>query len=130
MGAAAPQGGILIVEDNPSNLFILQAMLRKNGYEPLIARDGLEGVAMAEAHQPRLVLMDLSMPRMDGVSAAIEIQRRMPHIPIAIVAVTASVTDEQRRACADAGFCGLLPKPINMPDLMQTVREHMAPPPG
>lgn len=125
-----PQDRILIVEDNPSNLFILQAMLRKHGYEPLIARDGLEGVAMAEAHLPRLVLMDLSMPKMDGVSAALEIQRRLPGQPIAIVAVTASVTDEQRRQCDAAGFSGLLPKPINLPDLISTVHRHMgdAPP--
>lgn len=116
---------ILIVEDNPSNLFILQAMLRKHGYEPLVAHDGLEGVAMAEAHQPRLVLMDLSMPRMDGIAAAIEINRRLPGLGIVIVAVTASVTDEQRRKCAAAGFSGLLPKPINMPDLIKTVRDHL-----
>ncbi len=116
---------ILIVEDNPSNMFILQAMLRKHGYEPLIAHDGLEGVAMAEAHHPGLVLMDLSMPRMDGVTAAIEIRRRLPDKDIAIIAVTASVTDEQRRACDAAGFSGLLPKPINMPDLIRTVRDHM-----
>lgn len=116
---------ILIVEDNPSNLFILQAMLRKHGYEPLVAHDGLEGVAMAEAHQPRLVLMDLSMPRMDGIAAAIEINRRLPGLGIVIVAVTASVSDEQRRKCAAAGFSGLLPKPINMPDLIKTVRDHL-----
>lgn len=124
-----PQDRILIVEDNPSNLFILQAMLRKHGYEPLIARDGFEGVAMAEAHRPRLVLMDLSMPRMDGVSAALEIQRRLPGQPIAIVAVTASVTDEQRRQCDAAGFSGLLPKPINLPDLISTVHRHLGDPP-
>ncbi len=116
---------ILIVEDNPSNLFILQAMLRKHGYEPLIAHDGVEGVEMAEAHQPKLVLMDLSMPRMDGIAAAIEIQRRLPDHDIAIVAVTASITDEQRRKCDAAGFSGMLPKPINMPDLIRTVRDHM-----
>ncbi len=120
-----PQDRILIVEDNPSNLFILQAMLRKHGYEPLVARDGLEGVAMAETHLPRLVLMDLSMPKMDGVTAALEIQRRLPDQPIAIVAVTASVTDEQRRQCDAAGFSGLLPKPINLPDLISTVHHHM-----
>jgi len=120
-----PQDRILIDEDNPSNLFILQAMLRKHGYEPLVARDGLEGVAMAETHLPRLVLMDLSMPKMDGVTAALEIQRRLPDQPIAIVAVTASVTDEQRRQCDAAGFSGLLPKPINLPDLISTVHHHM-----
>lgn len=120
-----PEDRILIVEDNPSNLFILQAMLRKHGYEPLIARDGLEGVAMAEAHRPRLVLMDLSMPKMDGVSAALEIQRRLPGQPIAIVAVTASVTDEQRQECDAAGFSGLLPKPINLADLISTVHHYM-----
>jgi len=120
-----PQDRILIVEDNPSNLFILQAMLRKHGYEPLVARDGLEGVAMAETHLPRLVLMDLSMPKMDGVTAALEIQRRLPDQPIAIVAVTASVSDEQRRQCDAAGFSGLLPKPINLPDLISTVHHHM-----
>lgn len=120
-----PHDQILIVEDNPSNLFILQAMLRKHGYEPLIARDGAEGVEMAETHLPKLVLMDLSMPKMDGVTAAIEIHRRIPHHEIAIIAVTASVTDEQRRQCDAAGFSGLLPKPISLPDLISTVRNYM-----
>ncbi len=113
---------ILIVEDNPVNALILRSLLRKRGYEPLVAQDGMEGVNMAEEHRPRLVLMDLNMPRMDGFQAAAEILRRLDGSDVAIVAVTANVSDSQQEACAAAGFAGLLAKPLDFEELIATVR--------
>ena len=60
---AEAAGQILVVEDNAVNALILRAMLRKLGHEPLMASDGFEGIAMADRLRPRLVLMDLQMPR-------------------------------------------------------------------
>jgi CheY-like chemotaxis protein len=113
---------ILIVEDNPVNALILRTLLSKRGYDPVVAQDGMEGVALAEAHRPKLVLMDLNMPRMDGFAAAAEIWKRLSPSEVAIVAVTANVTGEQEAACEAAGFKGLLPKPFDFDELMATVQ--------
>ena len=63
---------ILIVEDNQVNALILRAMLRKHGYEPQVASSGVEGVEISARYHPRLVLMDLQMPRLDGFATAVE----------------------------------------------------------
>jgi CheY-like chemotaxis protein len=72
--------------------------------------------------------MDINMPRMDGIAAATAIRRRARGERIAIVAVTADVTDEQRAACHAAGFEGLLQKPLVLGDLIGTVRRWMGDP--
>lgn len=120
---AAP---ILVVEDNDTNLFILLAMLRKSGRSALVARDGVEGVELAAAHAPRLVLMDLGLPRLDGVAAAAEIRRRLGRERPAIVAVTADATEARRRTCDAAGFDGLLTKPVSFAELSQVVSRWTA----
>ena len=118
---------ILIVEDNSVNVLILRTMLRKCGYEPIVATDGQAGVAMCETHRPKLVLMDINMPFMDGIAAATEIRRRSPGHAPAIVAVTADASDAQRAACAAAGFAGLLPKPLDLDALIAVVRRWLDP---
>jgi CheY-like chemotaxis protein len=117
---------ILIVEDNQVNLMILRAMLRKRGYEPMVAMDGAEGVEMTERHRPGLVLMDLQMPRLDGIAAAREIRRRMDEAAPAIVAVTANPTEHVRAACLEAGFVDILDKPLIFGDLIATVERHLS----
>lgn len=124
----ATDHAILIVEDNAVNLMVLRALLRKKGYEPLVAKDGLEGLEMALAYRPRLILMDLNMPRMDGFASAAEIRRRLPGHDIVIVAVTANFTDEQIQACKAAGFAGLLPKPLDFVALGATVEKFAGAP--
>ncbi len=116
---------ILIVEDNSVNVMILRSMLRKHGLEPLVATDGAEGVALCQKHRPRLVLMDINMPKMDGLSAAEAIRDLGREDSPAIVAVTADASDEQREACRMAGFEDLLPKPLDLGDLMDTVRRWL-----
>jgi CheY-like chemotaxis protein len=116
---------ILIVEDNQVNMMILRAMLRKRGYEPLEAADGVEGVEMTERVRPRLVLMDLQMPRLDGIAAATEIGRRMNGSAPAMVAVTANASAEIRAECLAAGFVDVLPKPVAFDALMRTVERHL-----
>jgi len=123
MATASADHAILIVEDNAVNLMVLRSILRKKGYEPLVAKDGLEGLEMAVAYRPRLILMDLNMPRMDGFASAAEIRRRLPGHDIIIVAVSANFSDEQIEACYAAGFAGLLPKPLDFAALSATVRQ-------
>ena len=116
---------ILIVEDNQVNLLILRAMLRKRGYEPVVAMDGAEGVEMTERHRPRLVLMDLEMPRLDGLAAAAEIGRRLNGSAPPIVAVTANASEDVRASCRAAGFADVLTKPIAFDALIATVERYV-----
>jgi CheY-like chemotaxis protein len=124
---ARSDGVILIVEDNDTNALILRAMLRKNGYEAVVATDGAEGVEMADRLRPRLVLMDLHMPRLDGFAAAAELRRRADgQVPV-IVAVTANVNPEVHAACLASGFGAVLSKPVLLDALIATVRSFVAP---
>ena len=117
-----PPGAILIVEDNEVNALILRSMLRKRGYDPVVAADGIEGVELSDRHRPRLILMDLQMPRLDGFAAAAEIRRKAGGASPTIVAVTANTAGEIAAACEAAGFACVLTKPIDFEDLIATVR--------
>lgn len=112
---------ILVAEDNDANLFVIKAMLKRAGYNPLVARDGMEAVELTLREHPRLVLMDISMPRMNGVDAALRIRDLANGSAPAIVAVTANATDRQREACAAAGFDGFIAKPVDQLELLDVV---------
>lgn len=108
---------ILAVDDEPMNVKILQRMLRHCGLSCEIARDGMQAVEMADDGRFDVILMDINMPRMDGVAAAREIAKRLdPHGP-RVIAVTANATSIQERECADAGFSGFIPKPVRIDQL-------------
>jgi CheY-like chemotaxis protein len=125
--APRSDGAILIVEDNRTNALILRTMLEKNGYEAVVAADGAEGVEMADRLQPRLVLLDLHMPRLDGFAAAAEIRRRAGcHAPV-IIAVTANASPEVHAACLACGFGAVLSKPVFLDALVATLRTFAPP---
>ena len=112
---------ILVVEDNPMNLELVRDILTAEGYEVLEAADGATGVAIATLERPALILMDLQLPRLDGLEAArlIRADPRLAGIPI--VAVTAHAMkgdDEKARA---AGCDGFVTKPIQVREFAATV---------
>ena len=112
---------ILVVEDNPMNLELVRDILTAEGYEVLEAADGATGVAIATLERPSLILMDLQLPRLDGLEAArlIRADPRLAGIPI--VAVTAHAMkgdDEKARA---AGCDGFVTKPIQVREFAATV---------
>jgi CheY-like chemotaxis protein len=80
---------------------------------------------MNEQHHPRLILMDLQMPRLDGFAAAAEINRNAGEETPVIVAVTANAGADVRAACRAAGFAGVLAKPVVIEELIATVRHHL-----
>jgi PAS domain S-box-containing protein len=102
---------VLLVDDNAINREVGRELLRAAGLDVVIASDGAEAVAMVEAHAPALVLMDVQMPRLDGLEATRRIRavhgERLP-----IVAMTASEVDEDQLACRAAGMDDQLPKPV------------------
>ena len=123
---------ILVAEDNRTNMMILRKVLTGQVAQVIEAADGQSAVQAWRDHRPDLILMDVSMPVMDGLTATREIRRHgaddgLPRCPI--LALTASSHLEDREACLRAGFDGFLVKPLRREELLQAIADHVAPPP-
>lgn len=112
---------ILIVEDNPTNL-ALAVQLLEGTYSVLTAADGLEGIAVANREKPDLILMDLSLPRLDGWEATARLKGSPLTERIPIVALTAHAGTATREESLVSGFDGFLSKPIDEDVFFSTVR--------
>jgi len=110
---------ILIVDDEPQILRMLRASLLGSGYEVTSAGNGLEGYTAFEQSQPDLVITDMSMPMMDGLSLT-EAIRRISQVPILVLSVRA--TEPVKVNALDAGADDYVTKPFNMPELLARVR--------
>jgi len=116
---------ILIVEDNDKNMKLARDVLQAKGYTTLEAVTGEEGVSMALAHRPDLVLMDIQLPSIDGFEAFRRIRSHPDTQAIPVVAFTASVMSSDRHRITDAGFDGFIGKPINLKEFLETVRKTL-----
>jgi two-component system cell cycle response regulator DivK len=105
---------ILIVEDNEKNLKLARDVLRFNGFRTVETTRGEDALLMAREHLPDLVLMDIALPGIDGVEAARQLGAAPETAAIPIVALTASVMEADRARFVEAGFAGLIAKPINV----------------
>jgi two-component system, cell cycle response regulator DivK len=105
---------ILIVEDNEKNLKLARDVLRFNDFRTVEATSGEDALLMAREHLPDLVLMDIALPGIDGVEAARRLRAAPETAAIPIVALTASVMETDRARFVEAGFAGLIAKPINV----------------
>jgi CheY-like chemotaxis protein len=114
---------ILVVDDDAINLMVIGQMLDTSGFPVVSAVDGVDAVEKAALVQPALILMDISMPRMNGIDAAIAIRKQSGAQCPKTVAITANGTGHQREACRTAGFDGFLAKPLDMKALLATVGE-------
>lgn len=116
---------ILIAEDDLASREILEARLRSGGYEILTAQDGEEALALAQAHQPDLILLDIMMPRMDGLEACrrIKADSSLPFTPV--IMVTARVGSKDVVAGLEAGANEYLTKPIDPESLLARVRSML-----
>ncbi len=113
---------ILYVEDNEDNIYMLQTRLTRAGYTVVIATDGAQGVAMAASERPDLVLMDLSLPVLDGWEAARRIKAAPETRAIPIIALTAhAMPGDQEKALA-AGCDDFDTKPIELARLIGKIR--------
>lgn len=113
---------ILYVEDNDDNIYVVKNRFTRAGFTVLVATDGEQGVAMAAAEKPDLILMDLRLPVLDGWEATrrIKAQPETRHIPI--IALTAYAMTGDREKALAAGCDDFDTKPVEMPRLLEKVR--------
>ena len=113
---------VLIVDDEADHRTVVEGFLREHGHTVLVAADGDEGVRLAREHLPGVVLMDASLPRVDGWSAAAEL-RRLPGAEQTVVVVLARTILPEHRAIAAAVGCQFcLRKPTPLPEVLEVVR--------
>jgi len=117
---------ILIVEDNEKNMKLARDLLRFHGFAIIEATNAEDGLELARAQTPRLVLMDVQLPGMDGVTALGHLRADARTAKIPVVAMTASVMKEDRERFDKAGFDGFIMKPIDVRAFPQQVRDHIA----
>ncbi len=117
---------ILLVEDNEMNRDMLSRRLMKKGFEVVIAIDGGEGVAKAKSEKPDLILMDLSLPVMDGLQATAKIKADPETRPIPVLALTAHAMADDRAKALAAGCEDYDTKPIELPRLLEKIEKLLA----
>jgi len=116
---------VLYVEDNDDNVYVLRRRFTKFGFELVVANDGEQGVAMAARELPDLILMDLSLPGIDGWEATRQIKASpvTGHIPV--IALTANAMSGDREKALAAGCDDFDTKPIDIARLLEKMRAHV-----
>ena len=113
---------ILLVEDNEMNRDMLSRRLVRNGYEVLIAIDGGEGLAKARAESPDLILMDMSLPGLDGWEATRQLKAEPGTRGIPVIALTAHAMTGDRQKALSAGCDDFDTKPVELPRLLTKIQ--------
>jgi two-component system cell cycle response regulator DivK len=116
---------ILIVEDNERNLKLVRDVLQVKGYTTLEAVTGEDGVKLAVEHKPDLVLMDIQLPGINGIEALGVLRANPVTAKIPVIAVTASVMQQDRKHITEAGFDAYVGKPINLKEFLDAVRKAL-----
>jgi two-component system, cell cycle response regulator DivK len=122
---------ILYVEDNDDNVYMLRGRLTRAGFEVAVATDGEQGLKMAASEAPNLILMDLSLPVLDGWEAARRLKGAPETRPIPIIALSAHAMQGDRARAIAAGCDDYDTKPVDFPRLLGKIRALLAqtPPP-
>ena len=113
---------ILLVEDNEMNRDMLSRRLERKGFEITIAVDGEEGVAKALSVKPDLILMDMSLPKIDGWEATRQVKANPETASIPIIALTAHAMAEDREKVLAAGCDEYDTKPVELPRLLEKIQ--------
>jgi two-component system cell cycle response regulator DivK len=117
---------ILLVEDNEMNRDMLSRRLVRNGFTVAIAVDGQQGVEMATSERPDVILMDMSLPVMDGWEATRRIKADPATRAIPVIALTANAMVEDREKAMAAGCDDFDTKPVELPRLLEKIRAKLA----
>jgi two-component system cell cycle response regulator DivK len=116
---------ILIVEDNEKNLKLVRDVLQVKGYSTVEAGTAEDGLKIAREQKPALILMDIQLPGMSGIEALKALRANPVTAAIPVVAITASVMQQDRQQIMSAGFDGFIEKPINLKALFDTVKKSV-----
>jgi PAS domain S-box-containing protein len=117
---------ILLAEDNAMNIEIMTDYLNAQGYEVIVAKNGIEAIALTQSHQPQLILMDIQMPGMDGLEATRQIRQDAQYHHIPIIALTALAMPGDADRCRAAGANDYLAKPVKLKQLAAAVERQLA----
>ncbi|MDX6443580.1 MAG: hypothetical protein QOH71_654 [Blastocatellia bacterium] len=118
---------ILVVDDSADNVALLSLDLQQMGYRVVTATNGEEAVSVASAIRPNLILMDISMPRLDGLGATRRIREIDQLREVPIIALTAFDTEGFKRAAYDVGVSGYLTKPIDFDRMHKLIARQLVP---
>jgi two-component system, cell cycle response regulator DivK len=116
---------VLVVEDHDDTRFLLRTMLELRGYRVAEASDGEEGVRMAGRERPELVLMDATLPRMDGLAATRRIRSNSALEGVPVVFLSGHAQPDFRAAALDAGGTDFLVKPVLLSELASVLERHL-----
>jgi len=116
---------ILYIEDNEQNLYLVTFLLEKHGYLVCSAMDGQQGIDLAAAEKPDLILLDIQLPGMDGYAVARNLRNNADLAAIPIVAVTSYAMSGDREKALAAGCTGYIEKPINPDIFIKQIEEHL-----
>ena len=117
---------ILLVEDNEMNRDMLSRRLAKRGYEVVVAVDGEQGVALARAEAPTLILMDMSLPVLDGWEATRQLKAAPETRDVPIIALTAHAMSGDRERATEAGADDFDTKPVELTRLLEKIEVLLA----
>lgn len=112
---------VLLVEDNEDNLQLVRFLLEQDGYEVLAAYNGRTGLALARQELPDLILMDLSLPEIDGWQAAQELKADQNTSWIPLLALTAHTLPGDRQRALSLGFDGFISKPLDVANFGENI---------
>ena len=116
---------VLIVEDNEINMKLIVAVLELGQYRVLMASDAETGLALAQEYHPDLILMDLQLPGMDGISATalLKADKKLKKIPV--IALTGYESVDFGQTTAEAGFSGFITKPFKVRSFLETISGYL-----
>ncbi|MBI4488626.1 MAG: response regulator [Deltaproteobacteria bacterium] len=114
---------ILLVEDNPATVDVIQKELDFLGYDCVVAKDGKEAVEKADSYLPDLIIMDISLPKMDGLEASSLIRKNPKSRSIPILAATARALPGDKEKCLQAGCNDYIAKPFTHRELGAAIKK-------
>jgi CheY-like chemotaxis protein len=121
-----PEHRILVIEDNRDNMILIVDILTSMEYDVVQAVDAEQGIQIALREQPHLILLDLSLPRMDGWTAAKALKAEPILQPIPVIALTAHAMVGDRERALKAGCDDYITKPINIQELDRKLKKHLS----
>jgi CheY-like chemotaxis protein len=113
------------MEDDDDTQGMVRFLLEYRGYDVLVAKDGKHGLEIARNEKPDLILLDLAMPEMDGLSVAHKLKGDPATQEIPVIAVTAYTMSSDRRMAMNAGCDGFIAKPMNVPEFIAEVEKFL-----